>query len=71
VARVDGSQTLRLTFNAFAEMDPTWSPDGRRIVFVSYREGNADLFIMDADGNRQQNLTSSPSPDFTPSWSAK
>ena len=29
---------------------PAWSPDGRTIVFVSGRDGNGEVYAMDADG---------------------
>ena len=34
-----------------------WSPDGRTIGFVSNRGGNRDIYVMNADGSRQRNLT--------------
>ena len=30
---------------------PAWSPDGRRIAFYSERDGNADIYVMSADGS--------------------
>jgi Tol biopolymer transport system component len=48
----------------------SWSPDGRRIVFSSGRDGNGEIYIMNADGSGQRNLTSSPSShEFGPAWS--
>jgi Tol biopolymer transport system component len=37
--------------------DPAWSPDGRKIAFVSKRDGQAEIYVMNADGSRQRNLT--------------
>ena len=39
---------------------PDWSPDGRRILFASGRDGGTDLFVMNADGSGQRNLTHTP-----------
>ena len=38
-----------------------------RIAFVSNRDGNAEIYVMDADGDNQQNLTNNPASEpFTP-----
>ena len=36
---------------------PVWSPDGKRIAFTSNRDGNYEIYVMDADGGNQRNLT--------------
>jgi Tol biopolymer transport system component len=53
---------------------PRWSPDGRQIAFDSRssdsgREGNADIYIVNAEGGQPRNLTMEPSEDVAPSWS--
>jgi TolB protein len=48
----------------------SYSPDGRFIVFNSTRNaGQADLFIMRADGSNPQQLTNHPEPDWGAHWS--
>ena len=39
---------------------PAWSPDGRTIVFVSWRDGNGEVYAMDANGSGPRNLTQNP-----------
>jgi Tol biopolymer transport system component len=48
---------------------PSWSRDGRTIVFVSWRDGNGEVFAMDADGSGPRNLTQHPAKDVRPAWS--
>ena len=36
---------------------PAWSHDGRTIVFVSWRDGNGEVYTMDADSSGPRNLT--------------
>jgi Tol biopolymer transport system component len=48
---------------------PAWSPDGRTIVFVSWRDGNGEVYAMDADGSGPRNLTQNPAKDVRPAWS--
>jgi Tol biopolymer transport system component len=48
---------------------PAWSRDGRTIVFVSWRDGNGEVYAMDADGSGPRNLTQHPAKDVRPAWS--
>ncbi|MGZ4777606.1 MAG: TolB family protein [Thermoanaerobaculia bacterium] len=44
---------------------PRWSPDGKRIVFMSDRSGDPEIYVMNADGFHAVRLTSSPGRDRT------
>ncbi len=59
----DGSDLTRLTTNGTSGA-PSWSPDKRRIAYVS--DGN--IFVMNADGSSQTALTST-GRDASPAWS--
>ena len=48
---------------------PAWSLDGRTIVFVSWRDGNGEVYAMEADGSGPRNLTQHPAKDVRPAWS--
>ena len=70
VINADGSGLRRLTRNAVPDGDAVWSPDGRKIAFLSRRDGTgADVFVMNADGSDQRNLTRKPGNEVAPAWS--
>ena len=49
--------------------EPSWSPRGDRVVFVSERGGEKDLYVIDADGTGERRLTSNDTIDEeNPSW---
>jgi hypothetical protein len=46
-----------------------WSPDGQWIAFVSIRDGNSELYVMDSPtGAEQYRLTEEEAEDFAPDW---
>ena len=48
---------------------PAWSPDGSKIAFVSQRDGNPEIYVMNRDGSGVRRMTSSPAVDVSPTWS--
>ena len=52
-----------------ADGNPAWSPDGRKIAFATKRDGNLEVYVMNADGSGQRNLTRSPWNEGSASWS--
>jgi Tol biopolymer transport system component len=48
---------------------PSWSPDGRQLVFTGYDGGLSDLFIVNADGTNLRRLTNDRYADLHPVWS--
>lgn len=69
VREANGLDQRRLTdYSQFS--DPTWSPDGQRIAFVSVQDGNADIYVINANGEGEPvRLTTDPDWDADPSWS--
>jgi TolB protein len=58
----------RLTENQGNNEDPCWSPDGRYIMFSSDREGPYRLYIMNANGQNQREITFFDGDHTSPSW---
>jgi len=50
-------------------MQPAWSPDGRQIAFASLRDGDWDIYVMNANGSDQRLLTNNDDTDAYPAWS--
>ena len=50
------------------DTDASWSPDGTRILFDSTRDGNREVYVMNADGSGARNLTRNPAEDFADTW---
>jgi len=78
----DGSSARNLTVlfasDAWAAINPAWSPDGKRVVFATAartprpgdREEADDLWVADADGSHATRLTASPASDWMPTWAS-
>ena len=49
----------------------TWSPDGRSIAYVTHRTGYGDIYVIDADGHKKTQLTSSAEIDSDPAWAPR
>jgi Tol biopolymer transport system component len=65
-----GRHEIRLTEVRPDDAQSAWSPDGRRIAFKSRRDGNNELYVMNADGSGETRLTISPSiSEGQPAWS--
>ncbi len=51
------------------EFSPAWSPDGVKIAFTSTRDWKKDIYVMNADGSNQTNLTNNFLQEASPAWS--
>ncbi|MFP4205848.1 MAG: TolB family protein [Spirochaetaceae bacterium] len=52
-----------------AKVDPVYSPDGSRIAFVATHDGDAEIYVADADGTNVTKLTDNEATDASPRWS--
>lgn len=74
--KIDGSDFQPITNLPDGACQPSWSPDGKRIVFTSpclsdaeaYRKSS--LYVINADGSELSPLITAPGGDFDPTWSS-
>ena len=52
-----GGSARRLTSGPAFDMQPRFSPDGRRIAFASDRDGATNIWVMDADGSNPKQIS--------------
>ena len=65
----DGTHLTRLTHSPASEFDPSWSPEGTRIVYRSDRGDESEIWVMNADGTGQRRLVAGLSPAWSPDGS--
>jgi TolB protein len=68
VMNADGSDIRTLT-SQLPSMFPIWSPNSQQIVFQAINNGNPEIYIINADGSGQTNLSNNPAADTIPTWS--
>ncbi len=71
VVPFDGSEApLRLTYNEGSDASPVWSPDGRRLAFVSKRgeETPPQIYLLSLDGGEAEQITDLPIGVQDPRW---
>ena len=84
VSNVEGTSQVRLTNSPGdeggpkpviglddddGESIPSWSPDGTKIAVASNRDGNWEIYVVNADGSGSQRLTNNSATDLRPRWS--
>ena len=66
----DGSAQTNSPTTRRPTATPAWSPDGTKIAFTATRDGNFEIYTMNADGSAQTNVTNhAASNDHEPAWS--
>ncbi len=69
VMNADGSDVkMILASSGTFNIEPRWSPDGKKIVFMSNREGGQHIFTMNADGSDVKKITDTGA-NGDPAWS--
>jgi len=65
----DSEYYLELPYGCMLDNAPAWSPDGSKIAFVSARDGNQEIYMMNVDSTGLKNISNHPADDADPSWS--
>jgi TolB protein len=68
VMQPGGFGSARLSTDA-SDTSPSWSPDGSRLAFISARNGNWELYVVDVASGLELRLTDDPAIDVAPIWS--
>jgi len=69
LVKADGSLHRPLTSGKFEETSARWSPDGKRLAYVSNRSGNAQLYVRWMDTGESYALTNGGPAPSAPTWS--
>ena len=78
ITDIYGENITHLTKNQWLDFNPAVSPDGNKIAFVSDRDGNREIYILDLfwldgytqwEGKNLINITNSPEHDWSPIFS--
>lgn len=64
-----GGRARRITDYFSDARQPVWSPDGKRLAFFAYRDGDYDLWTIAPDGSDMRKLTEGLADDREPAWS--
>jgi uncharacterized membrane protein len=65
----DAGHVGRMTNNPSADSQAAWAPNMQRVAFTSNRDGQNEIYLMNADGTNPVNLTNNPADDQQPAWS--
>src|SRR5688500_7097974 len=66
---VTGGDATRITSGQAYDMQPAFSPDGKRIVFISDRDGAENIWIANADGTKPRAITTTERESYmSPAW---
>lgn len=65
----DGQKRVQLTTGPGVDDSPSWSPDGRHLVFSSTMEGKSQIYMINADGKDLERITFTGTHNSAPAWS--
>lgn len=65
----DGVAVVQLTADPASDVQPCFSPDGRRVAYASDRSGNWDIWVVNLDGHQAIQVTSNAAHEVHATWS--
>jgi TolB protein len=69
VADADGHNPQTIVSSSEPLLSPAWSPDGRKIAYVSFEEGQSAIYVQEVFTGRRQKLTDFKGINGAPAWS--
>ncbi|ACL73309.1 Tol-Pal system beta propeller repeat protein TolB [Thioalkalivibrio sulfidiphilus] len=69
VADADGHNPRTIFRSRQPILSPVWSPDGRRLAYVSFENRNSEIYVQDIDGAQRERIASFQGINSAPAWS--
>ncbi|MDJ0927282.1 MAG: Tol-Pal system beta propeller repeat protein TolB [Gammaproteobacteria bacterium] len=69
VADADGANARIMVESGAPLMSPAWSPDGRKLAYVSFENNNSEVYIQDLRSGARQRVSARPGVNSAPAWS--
>lgn len=66
---VDGANEIQLVQSTEPLMSPSWAPDGKKIVYVSFESGRPAIYSQEINTGKREKLTSFRGINSAPAWS--
>jgi TolB protein len=68
-SHLDGGEKSQITNNRSINLSPAWSPDGRTVLYTSYKDGVRSLFLYDLTTGRETRVTDRSGSSIGGKWS--
>ncbi|NQU07128.1 MAG: Tol-Pal system beta propeller repeat protein TolB [Candidatus Abyssubacteria bacterium] len=65
----DGYNSYRLTYENSITLSPDWSPDGKKMIFTSYRDRNPDVYMVDLEEKKYTRISGYIGLNIAPAFS--
>jgi TolB protein len=69
LSNFDGSDLQQITTNGSINMSPSWSPDGSKLTFTSFKDGKAEIYVYNLFTKKTLRLTRSTGNNSGANWS--